>query len=157
MDVSVFCDNCGKKFAAKYKLLDHIKNAQDDTAYPCDDCKKTLDVHIEQQHVKKLVQFKGSFVQWENNEDNSSKVPKLVDLFSCEKCEYESERKSKLNRHIKLVHEKVRVDKPVKCDVCDYTSPYPSNVKKHMKTVVNNGLFTQQITHILRHIQSQYP
>ena len=40
MDVSVFCDNCGEKFAAKYKLLDHIKNAHDDNAYPCDDCNK---------------------------------------------------------------------------------------------------------------------
>ena len=26
----------------KYKLLDHIKNAHDDTAYPCDDCNKTF-------------------------------------------------------------------------------------------------------------------
>ena len=42
MDVSVFCDNCGKKFAVKYKLLDHLKNAHDDTAYPCDDCNKTF-------------------------------------------------------------------------------------------------------------------
>ena len=42
MDVSVFCDNCGKKFAAKYKLLDHIKNAHDGTAFPCEDCNKTF-------------------------------------------------------------------------------------------------------------------
>ena len=41
MDASVFCDTCGNFFAAKYKLLDHIKNAQNYNEYPCDDCNKT--------------------------------------------------------------------------------------------------------------------
>ena len=55
MDPTVFCDTCGKKFAAKYKLLDHIKNSHDENYY-CSKCdkqimtKKHLKTHIESIH-----------------------------------------------------------------------------------------------------------
>ena len=42
MDPSVFCATGGKKIAAKYKLLDHIKNSHDEIEYPCNDCTKTF-------------------------------------------------------------------------------------------------------------------
>lgn len=71
---------------------------------------------------------------WENNE-----LPcKSSDIFSCEQCDYETGRKDNLKRHIKLVHENVKDEKPIKCDKCDYTSPYPSNLKKHMTTVIHS-------------------
>ena len=42
MDLNVFCDICAKRFDAKYKLDDHVKNAHDEGEYPCDDCSKTF-------------------------------------------------------------------------------------------------------------------
>ena len=108
--------------------------------HKCEQCNKTfahnktLKVHVQQQHEKKKINYKGGFVLWENNE-----LPcKSSDIFSCEQCDYETGRKDSLKRHIKLVHENVKDEKPIKCDKCDYTSPYPSNLKKHMTTVIHS-------------------
>ena len=64
--------------------------------HKCEQCNKTfahnktLKVHVQQQHERKKKSYKGGFVLWENNE-----LPcKSSDIFSCEQCDYETERKT---------------------------------------------------------------
>ena len=137
------CVHCKQKFQQIGHLKTHLKTHTTlklSAKHKCEQCNKTfahnktLKVHVQQQHEKKKINYKGGFVLWENNE-----LPcKSSDIFSCEQCDYETGRKDNLKRHIKLVHENVKDEKPIKCDKCDYTSPYPSNLKKHMTTVIHS-------------------
>ena len=111
MDPTVFCDTCGKSFAAKYKLLDHIKNSHDDIEYPCNDCTKTfigkrkLKNH-KQTHTKiectkcKVYIPKGSRISHKCNSQE----------YLCTTCDYKSTKKFNLNKHIQT-HTKEKVPK----------------------------------------------
>jgi hypothetical protein len=52
--------------------------------------------------------------------------------FKCDKCEYSSCNKDKLQRHIKQVHEQI---KDHKCDKCEYACSTIDDLKRHIKQV----------------------
>ena len=57
---------------------------------------------------------------------------KNKDKFKCEKCDYKTDVKSSLNRHIKSVHDGV---KDILCPDCDFKCSFNGNLKQHIKSI----------------------
>lgn len=66
---------------------------------------------------------------------NGSKGKNRKTSHACTECGFAADYKSKLERHIKAVHEKV---KDFSCQLCNYTASQKSNIKLHMKQKHNN-------------------
>ena len=137
MDASVFCDNCGEKFAAKYKLLDHIKNAHDDTAYPCDDCKKTfigkrkLKNHRESHKTIECFKCKNYIPK---NSRASHKCNKKEYL--CTTCDYKSDQKSNLKKHMQTQNkEAILQGVHYHCSQCDKQVMTKKHLKTHIESI----------------------
>jgi len=52
--------------------------------------------------------------------------------FNCELCEYACSTNGRMNRHIKMVHDKI---KDIECNQCEYTCSTNSDLKQHIKRV----------------------
>lgn len=67
----------------------------------------------------------------------SNKMSKTKQMYTCETCNYETNRKLNYNRHMVSKKHKKNIgelSRLHKCELCDYTSKRPFNVKIHMKT-----------------------
>ena len=90
------CDKCGKSFANKNQLTQHIQSKHENMRYVCDICNRSFSWEKDlRRHVKQV------------HEDNVQ--------YNCEKCDKSFHYKVNLSRHIQHVHENVRYN----CDKCD--------------------------------------
>ena len=56
----------------------------------------------------------------------SSNVKKV---FLCDQCDYESDAKYLIDRHMRRIHENAE---KLKCKLCNFTSIYPYSIKRHV-------------------------
>ena len=116
-----FCTECGKSFTEEVLLLIHQTRIHDKTSYSCDECGADVIGKVSLSNHKRR-----------------HKIPAVKNLrkHKCEKCPYESEVKSNVNRHKKQVHEQKpdKVKKSWNCDKCEtkHTSKY--GYDRHVKT-----------------------
>ena len=100
------CTECGKSFTEEVLLLIHQTRIHDKTSYSCDECGADVIGKVSLSNHKRR-----------------HKIPAVKNLrkHKCEKCPYESEVKSNVNRHKKQVHEQKpdKVKKSWNCDKCD--------------------------------------
>ena len=84
------CTECGKSFTEEVLLLIHQTKIHDKTSYSCDECGADVIGKVSLSNHKRR-----------------HKIPAVKNLrrHKCEKCPYESEVKSNVNRHKKQVHE----------------------------------------------------
>ena len=107
------CTECGKSFTEEVLLLIHQTRIHDKTSYSCDECGADVIGKVSLSNHKRR-----------------HKIPAVKNLrkHKCEKCPYESEVKSNVNRHKKQVHEQKpdKVKKSWNCDKCEtkHTSKY---------------------------------
>ena len=59
--------------------------------------------------------------------------------FTCEKCPLAYSLKTSLNRHVKLIHNKVKEARNHACHECAYTSSQKNHLKRHFDYVHNKG------------------
>ena len=115
------CTECGKSFTEEVLLLIHQTRIHDKTSYSCDECGADVIGKVSLSNHKRR-----------------HKIPAVKNLrkHKCEKCPYESEVKSNVNRHKKQVHEQKpdKVKKSWNCDKCEtkHTSKY--GYDRHVKT-----------------------
>lgn len=100
------CTECGKSFTEEVLLLIHQTRIHDKTSYSCDECGADVIGKVSLSNHKRR-----------------HKIPAVKNLrkHKCEKCPYESEVKSNVNRHKKQVHEQKpdKVKKSWNCDKCE--------------------------------------
>ena len=58
--------------------------------------------------------------------------------YTCDRCKYQTIRKSDLKRHILSIHDLVKYD----CDKCDYKAGYRSDLRKHNKSIHDRIQYT---------------
>ena len=115
------CTECGKSSTEEVLLLIHQTRIHDKTSYSCDECGADVIGKVSLSNHKRR-----------------HKIPAVKNLrkHKCEKCPYESEVKSNVNRHKKQVHEQKpdKVKKSWNCDKCEtkHTSKY--GYDRHVKT-----------------------
>ena len=110
-ETECLCPQCGILIVGKVKLLNHINNTHKSES--CPNCNKTM-------NKKSLTRHKKSCIGTEQ-----------TNMFSCESCEYKSNRKDLLEKHIERYHKKVILE----CDKCDYKTErldYLNNHKYYM-------------------------
>ena len=100
------CTECGKSFTEEVLLLIHQTRIHDKTSYSCDECGADVIGKVSLSNHKRR-----------------HKIPAVKNLrkHKCEKCPYESEVKSNVNRHKKQVHQQKpdKVKKSWNCDNCE--------------------------------------
>ena len=106
------CKTCGKKFACKQYLRNHMRFIHGGELFKCDKCNWTtkrkvfLNYHISAKHSD-------------------------TNLYKCNLCDYGTSRKNNLQSHIQSIHENLQF----KCDKCDYTVKSKTVLDDHMKSV----------------------
>ena len=115
------CTFCGVKFHSKERLLEHFKSELTfcGTKYKCNQC------HY--QAVDKI-DFK------------SHQVKEHVVEYSCEKCEFISNKKVYLYYHVKNMHGTVTHY----CQDCEFKSKSKQNLKTHIQSIHENIYFNCQ-------------
>ena len=104
---SIFeCDKCKFKAKLSFALKLHIRDKH---------CEKTNEIH---PYVENLT--------------TSATKRKKIAANKCPKCEYQSTRKCKLQRHIKVVHDKI---KDHHCKVCEYKARDICRLQRHVESV----------------------
>ena len=102
------CDDCGKIFTKKRYLTQHKRtHTAAKKKYDCQLCdkvytsKQSLGKHIQKVHPnpRKVEDANVGFVLFDSPMP-SLKVNKKKKIFKCEQCDYESDRKRNLERHI---------------------------------------------------------
>jgi hypothetical protein len=83
-------------------------------------------------------------------------------MIKCEFCDYTTNKKSNLTRHIKTRHKKI---KNLKCEFCDYITDKKSNLTRHIKTRHENlknlkcefcDYITDKKVNLTRHIKTKH-
>ena len=108
------CDVCGKTCTSQKALYDHKR---DHRKMECDVCFKAIPVHNFKRH-----------------RSNCHKIPDTEppEIYQCHLCNFSSELKSCLTKHIKKEHEK---PPKLQCTKCDYSTTKKSNLNRHFNYV----------------------
>jgi len=111
------CDSCEKQFAEKRNLQSHIKS-----------------VHLKITHKCKFENCDYEASSLQNLRFHEVKVHDIgiASKFKCKFCDYETARKSDLNRHLNVKH--LEVEK-IQCHLCDYQSVRKDQLILHQKKV----------------------
>ena len=109
------CIFCGKEFAEKEELKNHILTTHKDKKYECSECEAsylsqvTLQSHIEQVHEGKKHQCSlcgEVFISMARLETHTALQHDRSKIFECPTCNVIYTKKQKLDKHIAFVHEK---------------------------------------------------
>lgn len=125
IETDYICHNCNYKFNRKSNLMRHIKKCSEiveTSTYKCEICNKSYKVkgfyliHLEDhRRMNEVTEIKPQ-IQY-NNLDNK-----------CEKCNKNFSRASNLQKHIKVIHNKERLN----CEFCDREFNYDRSLKNHI-------------------------
>lgn len=127
----VECHKCEYKANKRYNLNRHIKIHQKQKIYTksCKFCGKTFSSkfyghrlvlhHINKEHLKLK--------------------------YSCEQCNYTTDRKYNLNIHIKRHHEKIRYQ----CTVCEYEAMSRTSLKYHVQSIHENVTYPCKLCNMI--------
>ena len=122
---SKLCKICGYKPIANApsRLEDHIKSVHEKIKrYYCDQCDYAC---YHKHNIKK---------HEKTHQINPSEKDKKTEIL-CKICGYKANIPSRLEDHIKSVHQNV---KRFYCDQCDYACYYKQNIQKHKKIHQDN-------------------
>ena len=137
------CTKCSGEFGSIMKIESHHIKEHSLRPYLCDICKKTFPHQrgLEQHKSKELKKcdqcdFIGCNTKilavHEKTHDPTFENAK----FNCSQCHYQSEKKSKIINHVRIVHEKIEDHF---CDQCTFKSTYKYRVDAHVR-VVHEGI-----------------
>ena len=139
------CDKCDYTCDTKQLLRNHIEAVHLKVKnYKCSSCswvcsynKQTLKNHIKRRHKEdssRMITIGCSLC--ENNQSHKfcgihGRKPKKTERnYSCQKCEYTSEKNEHMKMHIEAVHLKI---KRYRCSVCDFAAYRRQEIELHMK------------------------
>merc|ERR1712156_730239 len=77
--------------------------------------------HDANQHSRKIIPFEIERSSQNRNDANKIDIGKS-DKHQCSYCPYGTSKPSKLNRHIRAIHEDGEVEKQYSCEMCDYST-----------------------------------
>ena len=105
--VSFLCSLCGSTFSSEILLSRHMQRSHDSRIFNCETCNKELVGKMSLENHRKLHKTKncklcGEFFPYNSKVAHKSKCAKNKDLrlYTCEKCNFETNKKCNLGRHM---------------------------------------------------------
>ena len=136
-EVAMFlCSECGKGFSKKWILKRHTEENHSVTTVECDICskrfksKKSLQDH-KRSHRNRLCENCNTEVKAASFHKHVKKCHNNAPTYNCEHCEYSTNRRDGLTRHMKVHWGK---EKKYECDQCDYSTDTKGHLKEHLKS-----------------------
>ena len=106
------CADCGKTFTTRFAKNLHVKTAHNKVKdLKCDHCS-----------------FATSYKSVLNRHEKTHQVYRV--LHECHMCKQTFVSQEGLNRHVKVIHEKI---KDLKCDRCSFKTGWPGHLSEHKK------------------------
>ena len=134
------CEDCDEKFSEPGISERHVKVQHEGVRYSCEQCDyKAQELDTLRRHTK-AVHLKvddHTSVACDAKLSSKSSLPKHVTVkqqgvrHNCEECGYKAPKLSKLTKHIKAVHLKI---KDYACEDCDAEFYSRSNLERHMNS-----------------------
>ena len=128
------CPECSFAFSTSYNLRVHLKNVHPTMEVveeiPSDD--DLLREHSDPPRTEDKVALTEMKIASEDSLLETNKRLNKNERFRCEQCPYGASRRCDLNRHIKVVHDKIRNHA---CEECDYTTSSKGDLDRHRRTM----------------------
>jgi len=118
---NLVCDMCTNIFSSRSTLHTHIKFTHSETKHPCSFCGQLFSYNSISRHQK--------LCKMTEEEKNELKLNFKVE---CKDCGKVLANNTKLNRHIRFVHNN---EKLYQCNVCDRQDYNKDNMKTHIKGI----------------------
>ena len=121
------CIKCKFVFSTKENLVIHMKNVHT----------KSGTTRVHQENEESMDKGNLSLNDKELPSESNYSIEDIK--FKCEKCPLAYSHIASLNRHVKLIHNKIKEARNQACPECAYITSRKSSLKRHLDSVHNKG------------------